>query len=307
MKEDRTYIYDIIKLHNRVIGKFDMNDKLIHISTTLDDFYEYNDRLRELHMHDFYMINWIEHGNIKYQVDMEEYCIKNNAILLSSPGEIHSFYSLGPIKGVFVSFTEDYFSCLPENWTHYIKYNIMNNVHFLELNSPKSKTELMQLLSILQREFDNLYEKHNNYMGVYSALTMLLDGISGMKEFKAMPSKIEYAQTPCQELYFSFLKNLETNYCHIHSVLHYAEELRVSVNKLEICCKECCNLRPIEIIENRIILEAKRLLRYTSLRSNEIANMLGFAEQSHFVNFFKKFTQLSPTAFRKKYCYRDVL
>ncbi len=74
-----------------------------------------------------------------------------------------------------------------------------------------------------------------------------------------------------------------------------------TLNQLETCCEECAEEKPLTIIRNRVMLEAKRLLLFTQLKSKEIAYNLGFAEQAHFVNYFKKNTGITPTAFRKKY------
>ena len=54
------------------------------------------------------------------------------------------------------------------------------------------------------------------------------------------------------------------------------------------------------VINNRIILEAKRLLVYTNRSTIEIAAELGYNDSSHFSKFFKKHTGKSPTAFRKE-------
>ncbi|MFK7000164.1 helix-turn-helix domain-containing protein [Flavobacterium oreochromis] len=55
---------------------------------------------------------------------------------------------------------------------------------------------------------------------------------------------------------------------------------------------------PLEIINNRRLLEAKRLLNYTHLPIQEIADELSFNDIQSFSNFFKKQTNLSPTEFR---------
>jgi len=55
---------------------------------------------------------------------------------------------------------------------------------------------------------------------------------------------------------------------------------------------------PQQIIQERISLEAKRMLRFTDMQNQEIAYELGFNDPAHFSRFFKKMTSLSPTKFR---------
>ncbi len=55
---------------------------------------------------------------------------------------------------------------------------------------------------------------------------------------------------------------------------------------------------PQQLIQERIALEARRLLRFTDMQNQEIAYELGFNDPSHFSRFFKKMTNCSPTGFR---------
>lgn len=232
---------------------------------------------------------------------MNDYHINGNAIILLSPGEVHSYYLNRIIQGTSVFFTENYFSSLSVIWSNYLKYDILHKIPCLELESDESKSKVKSAFRVLQKEMELFSERRNNYIGVYSALTLLLYCISETAEFLHLVPKVELAQRKSRILYFSFLGKVEKLYSQCHSVQHYARELRVSVNKLEDCCKECAGEKPTAIICRRIMLEAKRLLIYTLLSSKEISNRLGFVEQSHFANYFKKNANISPTEFRKQY------
>lgn len=78
----------------------------------------------------------------------------------------------------------------------------------------------------------------------------------------------------------------------------YAERLSVHVNHLNKVIKEQTGKTTTEYIQNRIVQEAKILLRQTDWNITEIAYSLGFEEVAHFSNFFKKNTTLSPLNFR---------
>lgn len=78
----------------------------------------------------------------------------------------------------------------------------------------------------------------------------------------------------------------------------YAERLSVHVNHLNKVIKEQTGKTTTEHIQNRIVQEAKILLRQTNWNISEIAYSLGFEEVAHFSNFFKKNASVSPLQFR---------
>ena len=78
----------------------------------------------------------------------------------------------------------------------------------------------------------------------------------------------------------------------------YADRLAVHVNHLNKVLKENTGKTTTDIISNRIIQEAKILLKQTDWNISEIAYSLGFEQVAHFSNFFRKQTKLAPVAFR---------
>lgn len=78
----------------------------------------------------------------------------------------------------------------------------------------------------------------------------------------------------------------------------YVDVLGVHVNHLNKVLKNLTGKTTTEIISNRVVQEAKVLLKQTTWNISEIAYSLGFEEVAHFSNFFKKQTSSSPLAFR---------
>lgn len=78
----------------------------------------------------------------------------------------------------------------------------------------------------------------------------------------------------------------------------YADRLAVHVNHLNKVLKEQTGKTTTELISNRIVQEAKILLKQTDWNISEIAYCLGFEQLAHFSNFFKKHTQLAPNELR---------
>jgi AraC family transcriptional activator of pobA len=117
-----------------------------------------------------------------------------------------------------------------------------------------------------------LYSKHNSATRVSSLFAELLE-----RQFPI--------ESPRQRL-------------ELKSAKDFATRLAVHVNHLNKVLKENTGKTTTEIISDRLIHEAKILLKQTDWNISEIAYSLGFEELAHFSNFFKKQTKLTPVAFR---------
>lgn len=103
-----------------------------------------------------------------------------------------------------------------------------------------------------------------------------------------------------QELYEQFVKAVEQYYRSNSEVRFYADHLNVASGYLAQVTRRTRGLSPKAIIDERIIIEAERLLHTTDHTIQEIAYMLGFNNQAHFSKYFKKLKGISPKQFRFK-------
>lgn len=84
----------------------------------------------------------------------------------------------------------------------------------------------------------------------------------------------------------------------LRSAIDFANQLAVHVNHLNRALKETTGKTTSQLIGERITQEARALLKHTDWNISEIGFTLGFEELSHFINFFKKNTQVSPKSYR---------
>lgn len=84
----------------------------------------------------------------------------------------------------------------------------------------------------------------------------------------------------------------------LRSASDYACHLAVHVNHLNRAVKQTTGKTTTEHIAGRLLAEAKALLKHTDWNISMISYCLGFEEPSHFTNFFRKNTQLTPGSFR---------
>jgi AraC-like DNA-binding protein len=76
--------------------------------------------------------------------------------------------------------------------------------------------------------------------------------------------------------------------------------LYITPNHLNALCNDVLSISAGDVIRNRVILEAKRLLINRDMTVLEIANYLHFSDNSYFTKFFKKKEGITPEEFRKK-------
>ena len=78
-----------------------------------------------------------------------------------------------------------------------------------------------------------------------------------------------------------------------------AAELGVTPTHLTRCCRETCGRSAIDLLQDRRIFEARRLLQETATPIGRIGSSLGFASAAYFTRAFQHHTGLSPSAFRR--------
>jgi len=98
-----------------------------------------------------------------------------------------------------------------------------------------------------------------------------------------------------------FSQLVERHFINLHTVSEYAVLLHITAKALNKRITRYSSSTPNDIIKNRIILEAKRLLAHTQLSIKEISYQLGYEDASYFTRFFTKHTITSPLNFRTQY------
>ncbi|MDT0555394.1 helix-turn-helix domain-containing protein [Patiriisocius hiemis] len=197
---------------------------------------------------------------IVYQFNREFYCIKDHDKEVSCAGLL--FFGNNSIPIVSLSNKE------------IEKYNILHDVFIDEIET--KDTIQAEMLRMLTARFiiktTRLLKAEENLTTVYESKVDLL------RQFNLL---------------------VETHFKESHSVSFYAEKLFKSPKTLSNNFSKF-EKSPIQIIHDRIVLEAKRQLSYTNKTTKEIAFDVGFEDASHLSRMFKKVTGVSPTTFKKQ-------
>lgn len=266
-----------------LLGSFIIRD----IGATLDG----KDMVQELHRHDFFYILVLKKGAGQHEIDFTNYAINDHTVFIMRPGQVHYLDLKAKSTGFLIQFKTDFlYSHNSTSQSHLTKL-IQYNTYYLESEG------FGKIDNILREALKEYTEKAKGYQEVLKAnLSIFLIELLRQRQEKAAPP----AATPyAREKLEHFLELVESNIISHKQVSDYTDLLHLSSYQLSAITKSLLNKTPSEIINNYIILEAKRQLLATSSQVSQVAFNLGYEDASYFTRFFKKHIGLSPEIFRQ--------
>ena len=109
------------------------------------------------------------------------------------------------------------------------------------------------------------------------------------------------AAGPRAALVARFRERIEARFRTTAPIESYLRDLGVTASRLRSACLEVAGKPPIQMIQERTLLEAKRILLYSNMTVTEAAYDLGFDDPAYFSRFFSLRAQESPRAFRQRH------
>lgn len=249
------------------------------------------------HVHEFYQIVWFRRGSGTHRIDFVDYPVSDNTIFFISPGQIHAFDGNDNYSGVIVLFNASFLVDEETSESIFLKYNVFNAYDSLPFYnvSEEEAERLMLLVNEMNREYSLTGAfAHKDYMQYLVRLFLIRVQRSG--ERREIPKL--YVSSIANRTFVCFRQLLEQNFHRVHTVKEYADMLHISSRTLTKYVSESAHTSPLHIINDRIVLEAKRQLLHTALSIKEIGFSLGFEDPSYFVKFFKRMTGSMPGEFR---------
>lgn len=242
------------------------------------------------HQHDFFIIILFDQARGVHNIDFVDHKIDDRQVHLLFPGQAHRWDIDHGTTGYQLMIDRDLFEQFSPNF----RFSFANyRNHPVIYLSDKS-------FKLLHYEFEaikNELECENSLFELIGSRTAIIASIVS-KEAEKVFKNIDAFQINPRMVAFQEL--IENHFKEHKLVSFYAKELHVSANYLNILCRRYLKLSATQLIQQRIVLEAKRLLKATSLSVKEIAFELDFADHAYFSNFFKAQTGATPTEFREE-------
>lgn len=227
--------------------------------------------------------------------------IKKNALLFATPKVPYHWVPEDPDQwGSFCVFTEDFF----------IKAQSQFSLEDLPIFQP-GNIPLFEIEDDLADEIENLFTKikkeiASDYVFKYDLIRNYVLELIHYGQKLQPAEKLSAANDASLRVVSLFIELLERQFpiessdqrLQLKTAKDYADRLAVHVNYLNKKLKESTGKTTTEFIADRVIQEAKILLRQTKWNVSEISYALGFEEIAHFSNFFKRKTSSTPMEFR---------
>lgn len=256
------------------------------------------DVLGEGNRQDCFMIIWLKDGHGTHDLDLKRHYYDGSVLFVLAPGQIHKLNQFTESEGYVIRFKATVFQ---------YEKDFMTQVLDTCLFDSNSSCPIIQLEEDLQSTFDNLFgQLHTEYLVqdvnsheiIYSYLRILISQINRIKRKKS--SQQVPINDPGYKLFRALKIAIEKNYKTEHSVQFYADLLHTQPRVLNSSTRKYAERSTSEIIQERLLLEAQRMLYHEDKRVKEICYELGFDDPAYFTRFFKKHTGLAPQYYKEQ-------
>ncbi len=250
------------------------------------------------HRTNFYHIFIFENCSPIHFLDFKKIEIKPYSLLFIDNDRVHQFDNSRVYKGKMLIFTDNFY-CRNENDTKFLKSSILfNDLYDIANFQVKERfNKFMNICNLIEEElvFPADSVKQDILKNYLHNFLLLADREKRVQDFK----EIQKGKDLDYVLLFKDL--LENNYKNLKSVKEYAVKINISEKRLNQATSKIVGKSPKELIDDRILLEAKRLLVHGNQSIKEIGFHLGFEEPTNFTKYFRKHLSKTPIEFRENF------
>lgn len=247
------------------------------------------------HSHSYYQIIWMQNAGGTHYIDFNQYDVKKNSLFFINKNQIHFFSPKATHKGILIHFNDSLFK--HTDLDVFLKYQVFNNYerpsYCLKEESLVLVNSYIDLINLELRN-ENAFGYQEVIRSLVKSLLVVLERVHNNENTSDTGLNHRYTQQ-----YLQFKELIEQHYMRNYKLAEYANLLHISTKTLTTITRTMVHTSPSVLIAERIILEAKRLLAFTSLKVNEVGYKLGFDDVSYFVKYFKRHLKKSPTEYRQ--------
>lgn len=262
------------------------------------DYIKTGIRKTPVHRETFYCIIVVTDGCEKVVVNGYERDVQKGDIICSRPGEVWSWMPDPRLKGYVLIFEEQFLL------SFFNDAKFLHRFYYLQTDrtSPflRPDNELFQRILHLYKEMKTEIDDERPDKDQHILRAMLYETLMLLNRIEKMPApSMPLNGTTASRYANTFVKMAEQEFDVQHDVEYYADKLCITPNYLNKIVRRHFGMTTKQYLTGKILGEAERLLAYTSLTINEIAERLNFETASYFVRFFRKATGKTPSQFRK--------
>lgn len=249
------------------------------------------------HKHDFYVAVLFTHGSGMHEVDFTSYPVSRGTLFFLNPGQTHHWELSDDISGYVFLHTRAFYE------QHYTQNRLSQFPFYYSIhNMPVVMLDEDETQSVEELFANALHESLGNDLMKRQKLLSLVDLIYIESTREYLKINNETAATgPYSDIYIRFEALVERNFLTIKSPSQYADMLAISAKHLNRIVNAIAGKTTSDIIQDRLLLEAKKELLLHRDNFSEIAAHLGFEDYAYFSRVFKKRTGETPSEFVGRY------
>ncbi|MFC3161344.1 AraC-type DNA-binding protein [Chryseobacterium arachidis] len=290
---------DSISVLNIDLFQKGKNTSDFYFSTVQNHLIVGHRHLEKAHRHDFYATILFTKGSGIHEIDFQKYDVSPGSLFFMSPGQIHSWELSDDIEGYLFFCLQDFYEM------HYVNQKLRNFPFFGSVNFPRklqlNEAELkknVHLMLELQEEYQAQNSMRNGLMLSLMSQIFIHSTRQFSRDFDNLASSTSLSYF---KHYQEFENLVEEHFTKEKSIAFYADLMNISSKHLNRITQTVVHKTATDVITERVILEAKRMLMYLDESLVEIAFRLGYEEYSYFVRVFRKTSGTTPTQFIKLY------
>ena len=260
---------------------------------------EISNPLRVIHKGTYNAIIFQKSGETHHLLEEKHYKLEKNTLLFIRESQIHQISNFSEeVSGFILLFSHFFYETFTEKTllSSFSFFSENNRNCPVENISDIASKELLDLFEHSYSEFSNHIDGERTDQILWAYLHILLI----KAEQNITPHNVNYTDHSLP-IFQNFENLLQKNFEKHLSVTNYAELLNISPNYLNHICKKIHGKNAKRIIDERLLLEAKRELFSGKQSVSEIAFNLNFKDASYFSRFFKKLSGENPESFRNKH------
>jgi AraC-like DNA-binding protein len=247
-------------------------------------------RLRRLHRPQFHVLALIESGEGRHRADFVDYPLRIGSIVWIRPGVVHQWTDIDSVDGSLVLFTAGAIDA----------DTVSGGARPLGPGCWQASGAGWDLARLAAH---HLAAEHHAAVGDPQSdpaiiLKLLLGALLARISQTALPPP-GGSDTTNSDVFHRYRTAVEANFAVQHQVVWYARHLGYAPRTLTRATRAAVGIGAKRFLDERITLEAKRLLAHTDLTVARCARRLGFPDQANFTTFFQRQTGTAPTPWRR--------
>lgn len=244
------------------------------------------------------MIILCTEGHLKLKIGVQEYLLSESKLVTILTGHIFQILEISPdFKAGFLLLKDEYL--LEQNDIRNIIFNIAKALTWKPCYElPK---EIMQEETFLFRSIRNMIRQKENKFRleiIHHYFRVMLYHVCNVF-FEEQEKNVD-AINRQDEIFYRFIRDVSIDFYQHRMIKYYAEKASLTPKYFAKIILDVSGKKANDWIDEYVILEAKTLLKNTSMTIQEISDRLNFSNQSHFSRYFNSHTGVSPNTYKRQ-------